>query len=126
MDCYLHRPDDDRCDGGLPDRRDTAAGCLPGNDPGHERIHVGWSTARGFQLLQGTLAGVGTYSGTSSSASGSSFSDGVPLPGGTVNGKYYVVRELGDFCNEIGSWSSGGNGECAGTATCNRDDDITP
>jgi hypothetical protein len=86
----------------------------------------GWSIARGFQLLQGTLAGVGTYSGTYSSGSGSSFTDGAPLPGGTVNGKYYVVRELGDFCNEIGSWSSGGNGECAGTATCNRDDDITP
>jgi hypothetical protein len=86
----------------------------------------GWSVSRGFDLLQGPLNGVSTYAGTRSTGAGTSFTDGSSLPGGTVNGKYYVVRELGDFCNEIGSWSGGGGRECAAAATCNRDGDITP
>jgi hypothetical protein len=84
-----------------------------------------WSVTRGYDLLQGPLNGVFNYVGTRSTGTGTSFTDAGSLPGGTVNGKYYVVRELGGFCNEIGSWTTGGAGECAG-GVCDRDTDITP
>jgi len=86
----------------------------------------GWTVSRGFDLLQGLLNAVNTYAGTRSTGTGTLFTDSSSLPGGTVNGKYYVVRELGALCNEIGSWSGGGGGECADTTSCDRDGDITP
>ena len=67
----------------------------------------GWTTGVGFELLQGDLGGVSTYVGTTSTGAGTSFGDAtVPQPGG---GQYYITRELGSFCNEVGSW---GANEC--------------
>ena len=63
-----------------------------------------WTTSASFELLQGDLSGVGTYAGTISTGTGTSFSDGT-LPASGA-GTYYIVRELGEFCNEFGSWGS--------------------
>ena len=38
-----------------------------------------------------------------SSGSGTSFSDATTP---TIDGIFYLVRELGAFCNEFGSWGS--------------------
>jgi hypothetical protein len=87
-----------------------------------------WATSTSFELLQGDLSGVSTYGGVISAGSGTSFNDGTLPPGG--GGTYYIVRELGVFCNEFGSW---GANECVlgDTAaswfpgpTCDRDQDI--
>ena len=63
-----------------------------------------WATSVPFELRQGDLSGVSTYSGTSSTGAGTSFSDGTVPAGGA--GTYYLVRELGEFCNEFGSWGA--------------------
>jgi hypothetical protein len=88
-----------------------------------------WATPASFELLQGDLSVVRTYSGASSTGTGTSFSDGTLPPSGA--GTYYITRELGSFCNEFGSW---GANECVlGDAaaswypapTCDRDQDIS-
>jgi hypothetical protein len=35
-------------------------------------------------------------------------------PNSGDRGFYYLVREIGDFCNETGLWTTGGAGECRG------------
>jgi hypothetical protein len=70
-----------------------------------------WATPQDYQVWSGALSGVSSYAGSSSTGSGNSFSDlTVPSSG---SGLYYVVRSAGEFCNEVGLWSSGGAGESA-------------
>ncbi len=95
-----------------------------------------WTTFASFDLLQGDLSGVSTYSGTISTGAGTSFGDGtLPAPGA---GTYYIVREVA--CNA--TWGANecvlnaaaapwypapGSGTPPGSGdppTCNRDADI--
>jgi hypothetical protein len=93
-----------------------------------DKTTFSWTTASSFQLRQGALADVSFYGGASSTGAGNSFA-AAAVPG-SGSGIYYVVRELGQFCNEVGSWSAT---ECTLSAaaaswypapTCDRDVDI--
>jgi len=76
----------------------------------------GWATSASFELLQGDLAGASTYTGARSTATGNSFNDAtLPQPGG---GRYYIVRELGTLCNEVGSWSTNEDGNVIASDEC--------
>ena len=87
-----------------------------------------WTTPVAFERLQGGLSGVNSYAGSNSTGAGVAFDDGtLPASG---SGRYYLVRELGSFCNEFGSWAAG---ECVTPDTaapwypspvCDRDQDI--
>lgn len=70
-----------------------------------------WTTPVAYQLWSGPLSGVSSYTGGATTGSGTSFMDAV-VPGSGA-GTYYVVRSAGEFCNEVGLWSSGGAGESA-------------
>jgi hypothetical protein len=74
-----------------------------------------WTTPVSFELLQGDLGGVSTYSGMISTGAGTFFNAAAVPAGGA--GTYYIVRRVGPFCNDIGSW-------CSGDPTCSRDVDI--
>jgi hypothetical protein len=71
-----------------------------------------WSPAKDYMLHKGDLPVTGAYAGTQAEGSGTSFTDvAPPAPG---SGFYYVVREIGEYCNDQGRWSSGGPGEQEG------------
>ena len=73
------------------------------------KIEFGWTTPLDYELYSGDLGDIGIYSGILASGSGSSFpATSVPSGG---QGFYYVVREPGAFCNDVGLWTSGGAGE---------------
>ena len=97
----------------------------------------GWTTPVEYELRQGDLLTVSTYPGATSADSGNFFNS-VPLPT-SAQGFYYLVREVGPFCNDVGTW---GSNECVlsdaaakwypapgtvpgtGDPTCDRDVDI--
>jgi len=68
-----------------------------------------WTPAKSYLLWQGDLDLVGSYAGSQSAGSGSSFTH-VPQPPSAA-GYYYVVREVGQYCNDQGLWTSGGPSE---------------
>jgi hypothetical protein len=68
-----------------------------------------WTPAKTYLLWQGDLVLVSSYAGSDSHGTGTSFTH-VPTP--TVGfGYYYLVRELGEYCNDNGPWTSGGPAE---------------
>jgi hypothetical protein len=68
-----------------------------------------WTPAKSYLLWQGDLALVSSYSGNGSAGSGTSFTHlSAPPPGSAY---YYLVRELGEYCNNNGPWTSGGTAE---------------
>jgi hypothetical protein len=74
-----------------------------------------WSPAKDYLLHKGDLPVTGAYAGTQTEGSGTSFTDAAqPAPGG---GFYYLLREIGQYCNDQGLWSSGGPGEMEGRDT---------
>jgi hypothetical protein len=53
---------------------------------------------------------VSAYAGTLTSGTGTTFAaDATPAAPG--DGFYFVVRDAGEFCNDIGLWTSGGSAE---------------
>jgi hypothetical protein len=74
-----------------------------------------WTTPLEYHLFSGDLEGVSSYAGTLTSGLGSSFQTPLtPLPG---QARYYLVRTTGEFCNNAGLWTTGGNGESPLRAT---------
>jgi hypothetical protein len=74
-----------------------------------------WSPAKEYMLHKGDLPVTGAYAGAQTEASGTSFSDATqPISGG---GFYYLLREVGQYCNDQGLWSSGGPSEQEGRDT---------
>jgi hypothetical protein len=69
-----------------------------------------WTTPFDFHLFAGELHAVGAYTGDLSSGTGSSFAAGV-TPGSPGDGFYFLVRHAGEFCNDVGQWTSGGPSE---------------
>ena len=57
----------------------------------------------------------GALRGTDATGSGTSFTH-APTPGAGY-GYYYLVREMGEFCNENGPWTTQGAGEQPGRDT---------
>jgi hypothetical protein len=68
-----------------------------------------WTPATTYSLWQGDLQLVSSYGGSDSTGSGTSFTHLPTPPAGF--GYYYLVRELGEFCNDNGPWTSGGSAE---------------
>jgi hypothetical protein len=68
-----------------------------------------WTPAKTYLLWQGDLDLVSSYTGSGSTGAGTSFTH-VPTPAAGF-GYYYLVRELGEFCNDNGLWTSGGPAE---------------
>jgi hypothetical protein len=68
-----------------------------------------WTPARTYLLWQGDLVLVGTYAGSDSAGSGTSFTH-LPTPA-VGSGYYYLLRVLGEYCNDNGPWTSGGPSE---------------
>jgi hypothetical protein len=68
-----------------------------------------WTPAKTYLLWQGDLYLVSSYAGSDSTGSGTSFSH-LPTPA-AGSGYYYLVRELGEYCNDSGPWTSGGPAE---------------
>jgi hypothetical protein len=85
---------------------------LPFAEPilaGSSKVEFTWTTPLDFDLFSGDLEAVGSYAGDLSSGSGSSFpATATPATG---EGLYYVVRITGEFCNDVGLWTSGGSAE---------------
>ena len=73
------------------------------------KILFSWSTPVDFDVFTGDLGAVSAYAGTLASGTGSSFVAGATPDPGT--GFYFVVRDAGEFCNDIGLWTSGGAAE---------------
>jgi hypothetical protein len=69
-----------------------------------------WTPPKTYVVWQGDVTAVSTYGGTQSfSGSGDSFTDvATPAVG---SGDYYLAREVGEFCNDDGLWTSGGPAE---------------
>jgi hypothetical protein len=68
-----------------------------------------WTPSETYLLWQGDLALVSSYAGNDSPGTGSSFThSATPVSG---SGYYYLLRELGEYCNENGPWTSGGSAE---------------
>jgi hypothetical protein len=68
-----------------------------------------WTPAKSYSLWQGDLALVSSYAGYESAGSGTSFTHlPAPPPGSAY---YYLVREVGEYCNDNGPWTSGGPSE---------------
>jgi hypothetical protein len=74
-----------------------------------DKVTWTWTPAKSYLLWQGDLHLVSSYAGSDSTGAGSSFTH-LPTPA-SGGGYYYLVRELGEFCNDNGPWTSGGPAE---------------
>jgi hypothetical protein len=74
-----------------------------------DEVTWSWTPAKSYLLWRGGLALVGSYAGSQTPGTGTSFTDvAQPVSGA---GYYYVLREVGDYCNDQGPWTSGGPSE---------------
>jgi hypothetical protein len=71
----------------------------------------GWTPSKSYLLHVGNLPVTPAYAGTQTAGSGTSFTHA------PVGNFYYLVREVGPFCNASGLWTSGGTGEQPGRDT---------
>jgi hypothetical protein len=76
---------------------------------GANKLDFAWTTPLDFDLFSGDLDAVSSYAGDLSSGSGSSFPVTAVPP--IREGYYYVVRRSGEYCNEVGLWTSSGPAE---------------
>jgi hypothetical protein len=73
------------------------------------KTEFAWTSPLDFDLFSGELMDVAVYAGTLASGSGNSFTaEATPSSG---QGFYHLVREPGEFCNDVGLWTSTGAGE---------------
>jgi hypothetical protein len=78
-----------------------------------DKVTWSWTGSANYLLHKGDLSAVSSLAGSQTSGSGTSFMDpATPTPAGA--GFYYLVREVGEFCNADGEWTSGGAGEVPG------------
>jgi hypothetical protein len=76
---------------------------------GSSKVAFTWTAPLDFDLFSGDLDAVDSYAGDLSTGSGDSFpATAVPATG---EGFYYVMRGAGEFCNDVGLWTSEGLGE---------------
>jgi hypothetical protein len=69
-----------------------------------------WTPSKDYVVWQGDVTVVSTYGGAETFfGTGDSFTD--PATPALGSGEYYLVREVGEFCNDDGVWSSGGPAE---------------